>query len=101
MKTHYLIILIVYLCSCSFASNKSKNQDKSSQKSYKHNFDQTLLIGVWAISEEENALFKLTKDSLYYVDHIGDGYRYNLSGDSLIFYLDEYNHVSKILNVHV
>jgi len=45
------------------------------------------LLGKWGISSNENAVFEINADSIYYVDEMTQ-YKYSTIGDSLFIYLN-------------
>lgn len=66
---------------------------------YLKEFDKDMLIGIWAEDEESNAIFQLTSDSVYYVEHLDTPYKYDLIGDSLIFLIEGENYPSNIVKL--
>lgn len=40
------------------------------------------IIGIWAINGEENPIFEINKDSIYYPEH-SVSYKYKITGDSI------------------
>ncbi|SEO31221.1 hypothetical protein SAMN05192574_10729 [Mucilaginibacter gossypiicola] len=46
------------------------------------------IIGVWAINGEENPIFEINKDSIYYPEH-SVSYKYKITGDSIRIGYDE------------
>lgn len=46
------------------------------------------IIGIWAINGEENPIFEINKDSIYYPEH-SVSYKYKITGDSIRIGYDE------------
>ncbi len=54
------------------------------------------LVGVWGIDTVSNAIIVFEKDSLYYVEHLGEYYFYDIDKDTLNIYLNGYLSKEKI-----
>jgi len=63
--------------------NKESEQKKDTVLS-----KQNLIQGVWAENEDENALFNIEKDSLYYLENQDEPLYYSLIGDTLFVHGD-------------
>ncbi len=65
-----------------------KSKTIKPEKNQTTDVDSKLLIGIWAEREDENAMFYLTKDSIYYTDHQDQPFAYKVNGDTLIMFGD-------------
>jgi len=67
MKKHkyILVLLLILICSCRI--NQNSKEAKNGNKFFEPTIES--LQGVWAEKENENALFLIKKDSLYYIEH--------------------------------
>lgn len=83
---HILVLSIFSLLSCdaqqnlNISSNETKIESIKKQDSY--HIDS--LQGIWAVDENENALFFIEGDSLFYIEHLDKPIQIELNGDTLI-----------------
>lgn len=75
----------------------SNKKDKSVGKAV--DFRRQDLIGVWAEREEENALYLIEEDSLYFVEHQDSPITYKLVKDTLYFNFTGFKAYSIIVNL--
>ena len=68
---------------------KEQNITKHKSVETKSIYSKEQFIGVWAESEDGNALFEITKDSLRYVEYYDTPYYFDVKGDTLMIFLDE------------
>lgn len=58
-----------------------------------------LLQGIWAFNKNENALFFIKRDSIYYVEHLSSPVKYNLKGDTLLIHYEGFTTRNLILKL--
>lgn len=87
MKRFFLIPLILVWLSC---NNQQKHSDEKRVDSGVHN---PLIVGVWAENEDENAIFSIEKDAVFYYE-TDERVDYKLSNDSLIIFYDGYTAIN-------
>ncbi|QNL20549.1 hypothetical protein HZR84_00810 [Hyphobacterium sp. CCMP332] len=69
--------VIIFIIQCNSKSqNQTKFNNQENQTDYQ-NF-KSQLIGVWGEQGEENALFQISNDSIYYFDHMDNPLAYEL-----------------------
>lgn len=107
MKKLAFIPLFVVLLSCHRNSTNSKqnHRDTTAKNDPAKNADRTKnkqavntsstssevstnIIGIWAINGEENPIFEINKDSIYYPEH-AVSYKYKITGNSIRINYDE------------
>jgi hypothetical protein len=96
MRVLYNLISIVLLSCSNVTTTETTVQSKENVD------DRTrLLQGVWAFNEEENALYEISGDSIYYVEHSEAMIPYNLVRDTLEIMYDGFstkNIIQKLTN---
>ncbi|MGB3464016.1 MAG: hypothetical protein WBA74_02045 [Cyclobacteriaceae bacterium] len=104
------LFIVLFGCSNGTTENKSKSADLSVSKqdkienqsqqdsSSRFSLDIKLLQGVWAESEDQNALFTIKGDSLYYFEDPKPVY-YELTDDTLKILIEGEFYSSKILKL--
>jgi hypothetical protein len=89
-KIASLAIIGLITVSCSYKSSDSKKEIVKIQ--------QDQLYGAWGEDDNENALFGIEEDSVFYVD-AGIKYKYSINYDTLIIYEGEFLDKNLILRV--
>ena len=84
MKQLFMICISFLFIAC---SNKGKHSND--EGNVLNNNQSKLIEGIWAENEEENALFLIEKDSIFYFDSDERVY-YEYKNDSLQIYYDGY-----------
>ena len=77
---------ILLVCSISFACNSNSNVVK--EQSYEDSL-QSLLIGFWGNPNEDTPVWKMDKDSIYYLQR-HETYSYKLQGNDVLINNPEY-----------
>jgi hypothetical protein len=98
-KFFLLFILSLIITSCSNygksieEANKTNKLDEINNSSLEEkinksdNIVDSRLLGIWKIPGEENSVFEIIKDSIYYTD-FGKTFFYKLKNDSIVIYYD-------------
>lgn len=71
---HSFIILLIAIIGFTCKNDtilKKNNIQNTGQQVENKTYSKHLLAGVWAENEDENALFYIDNDSIYYVEHQG------------------------------
>jgi hypothetical protein len=93
------LLLIMLSCNSNSTDSKQNKRDATAKNDPAKNIDgiknkQTVnttsssgdvskdIIGIWAINGEENPIFEINKDSIYYPEHFVS-YKYKITGDSI------------------
>ncbi len=97
MKTVYpLIALFLFACGRKERTSDSQpNEDTSRydarvlpKNTPSNPRSDSAIYGIWRMTNDENATFEITRDSIFYFDQ-DQTYKYHLSGDSIsVFYSD-------------
>ena len=92
-KTRYLIILIISLLSFtnkeySKVHSKELNKKQTCTEKKDKIIKPKEIQGIWASSEEENALFNIKGNSIYYVEHPESRVTYEIKKDTFIIYYE-------------
>ncbi len=87
----FLLLVVTILTNC----NNSKPQTNKNSDSPKEYTVKNKLLGIWTYDTNENATFKITEDSIYYIDHNAT-YKYDLVGDSIKIKFDDFISTGKI-----
>ncbi len=77
----------MFVCRLQRGKNTLKTNEANSKESYYN--QENKLIGLWSIAGEENNLFKISIDSIYYLE-ANTTYKYEAKEDSLFIYYDGY-----------
>lgn len=93
-----LIAIVGFTCKNDTILKKNNIQNIGKQVENK-TYSKHLLNGVWAENEDENALFYIDNDSIYYVEHQDTTYAIDLIENQLIIYFEGYAAKSKILKL--
>jgi len=107
MMKYILVIVIFFIYSCKTEKKKVNSvpvindtvdmkTDISNQNFQQNNVDYSLLNGVWGENKNENALFYIDKDSIYYIDHQDNPYYIEKRDDSLLIHIDDLIYRMKI-----
>lgn len=83
------IMLLLFSCGTGNGPTVSRKADKTP-------VNPELLVGVWQENPDEDAVFELSADSVFYPSHPDRSYAYTLRHDTLIFHLDGYTDLSVI-----
>lgn|SRR5690554_1497615 len=86
MQKHLLLLLCLF-AGCRGEENTLKTNEANSKESYYNQGNK--LIGLWSIVGEGNSLFKISIDSIYYLES-NTTYKYEVKEDSLFIYHDGY-----------
>lgn len=81
---NYSIVLLVACISCSNGSKKEDNSISSTTSPKENPFQIKDLQGVWSEDQEENALFFIRGDSLWYVEDQEKTIKIEVSNDTLV-----------------
>lgn len=99
MKRFFLYILSLFIA-CSPKKEVSKLKINQTKHQQQNKIDKKLLNGVWAENEDENALFAIRGDSLFYVEDLENPCLIKIKSDTLIWTLkDGYIIKDKILKL--
>ncbi|WP_281988582.1 hypothetical protein [Aquimarina aggregata] len=74
--------------------NSSLEQDKTQVT-----FDKKLLNGAWAENQEENALFYIENDSIYYIDNQDKPYSLEFRGSYFSIHYDNYTSKAELIKL--
>ncbi len=91
-----LVLAVVILVSCKKAEEKSSVQQ---QDKVHVTFDKKLLDGVWAENQEDNALFYIEDDSIYYTDSQDKPYALEFRGSYFSVHYDDYISKAELLKL--
>lgn len=92
MKKLLFVFLALVLLSCEKQNKKSvtkQEQENISPDERDLKIEEQLLNGVWAESEDENALFEITDDTLRYVEFYETPYTFTIKDNMLIMITDD------------
>ena len=95
----FLLALIALNSKTNPVSMVPKTDDKGIIKNKPVQPTISLLQGIWAENEEENAIFFIKGESLYYVEDQGTAVPIQLRNDTLIIYYDGLTTYDKILKL--
>lgn len=101
VKTFFILIVITF----SYLSCKNK-KNKSSEVNFKKDqfievkaYDKALLKGIWAENKDENAVFYIENDSIYYVEHQDSPLAIDLIDNQLVIYFEGFVAKNDILKL--
>jgi len=95
MKRLVILIALMFIYSCI-----SNSKEITHKKNVPHiHIDKSLLNGVWGDDSNENALFYIQNDSIYYTEQQEHPYLIDLVNDSIKIYFNDTIFSSKILKL--
>jgi hypothetical protein len=104
MKKIYIITFMLIVCGSCINKKQNLNNTTSLYSQISISKEERAIeirdiSGIWAESEEENALFWIEKDSIYSVEQLGHGVKIEINKDTLIIYYDGIIVKDKILKL--
>lgn len=98
------ILLIVSIAmtsySCKNSNTHSNEIDYNTEKQVeKKVFNKSFLTGVWAENKDDNALFYIENDSIYFVEHQDTPFLVDLINNEFVIYFDKYTSKNEILKL--
>ena len=101
IKTFLILLVIIISCfSCKNEDNKSpKVNFKKDQLIEVKAYDKALLKGVWAENKDDNAIFYIENDSIYYVEHQDSPLAIDLIDNQLVIYFEDFVAKNDILKL--
>ncbi len=92
-----LVLAVVILVACK--ETKEKESSTVEQDKVQVTFDKKLLNGVWAENQEDNALFYIENDSIYYMDSQDKPYSLEFGGSYFSVHYDDYTSKAELLKL--
>ncbi len=97
IKYSLIVLMIFSLVSCK--DTKEKESSSVEQDKAQITFDKKLLNGVWAENQEDNALFYIENDSIYYTDSQDKPYSLEFGGSYFSVHYDDYTSKAELLKL--
>jgi hypothetical protein len=104
MKYYFLLIIISISCVRHDNASKAKslvvnNSRDTIVTDNAMNIDLKNIEGIWAKNEQENALFQIKGDSIFYLEHPESKVTYETNKDTFIIFYDGLTTKNKILKL--
>ena len=93
------ILLTITIVIIGFSCKKNDIQTNQERQNDKKVYNKNLLTGVWAENKDDNALFYIENDSIYFVEHQNTPLPVNLINNEFVIYFDKYTSKSEILKL--